>query len=388
MGQTQSAGSSAASAAATASASTHRSTSSLAVNVDDSEPLKTTWHRIKLRLRTGDLILFKSARPSPISGAEEWSSAAVVIKLNHENRIVTMTPLQKLVPPASLVKHAESGAIGLVDVNAKVFAMIAPGEAQYSEVCVLRPRDFRLEAQKAEDLGTWLKSVATSGNRMLHDGTPTGMAERLSQSHEPLVDASDLFAPQLAADAYRAMGLLPKRTGTGPQSYLPVSALENAKLEFCKPIVVSTGDWNDAQRRSWKRSLKEHGDWGRHSAHQLTLQSQLKEGVSIPPDPSNSLSIAMGLLSEAATLESRGASQKGKEQKKNDETKSAKLKEKAVVMLEIALMNELYYGTGSPQDRKRVADIKEALMNNKVEGHEGLSGGVLDTSAGKVQSPQ
>ena len=66
MGQTQSAGSSAASAAATASASTHRSTSSLAVNVDDSEPLKTTWHRIKLRLRTGDLILFKSARPSPV----------------------------------------------------------------------------------------------------------------------------------------------------------------------------------------------------------------------------------------------------------------------------------------------------------------------------------
>ena len=31
-------------------------------------------------------------------------------------------------------------------------------------------------------------------------------------------------------------------------------------------------------------------------------------------------------------------------------------------------------------DRKRVADIKEALANNKVEGHEGLSGGILDKS--------
>ena len=36
-------------------------------------------------------------------------------------------------------------------------------------------------------------------------------------------------------------------------------------------------------------------------------------------------------------------------------------------MLEIALMNELYYGTGSPQDRKRVADITgEAFAEDPV----------------------
>jgi hypothetical protein len=381
MGQTQSAEPTTGSPALTTPATPASSSGArFTAATDDRAPLKTTWDRIKLRLRTGDLVLFKSARPSPISGAEPWSSAAVVIKLNQENRLVTMTPSQRLVPPASLLGHAESGKIGLVDIEAKVFAMVAPGEAQYSEVCVLRLKNFRLEAEQAEELGTWLKSVAVSGSRMLHDGVPAAMAERLAQSHEPLVDASDIFATQLAANCYRAMGLLSQKTSSTNtlESYLPASSLENAKLDFHEPIVVGTGDWNDARRRSWKRTLKEHGDWGRHSAHELTLRNQLKKGIAIPPNPRESLSIAMEMLSEAAVVESKGAGQKRQEEKRNAAAATAKLREKAVATLEIALMNELYYGTGSPQDQKRIADIKEALANNKVQGHEGLSGGILD----------
>ena len=87
---------------------------------------------------------------------------------------------------ASLAAHTESGRIGLVDVEAKVFAMIAPGEAQYSEVCILRLIDFRLTAAIAENLGTWLKSLSVSGSRVLRNGPPPEMVERLEKSHEPV----------------------------------------------------------------------------------------------------------------------------------------------------------------------------------------------------------
>ena len=159
-----------------------------------------------------------------------------------------------------------------------------------------------------------------------------------------------------------------------------VSSLQNAKLAFSEPVIVGTGGWHDSRKRSWARTLKEHGDWGRHLAHKETVQSQTNEGILIPSNPRDSFMKGMDLLSEAAINESRSMGQKDQAAKLKSAQESTKLRKEAAACLEIALMNELYYGTNSPDDRKRVADIKEALANNKVEGHEGLSGGILDKS--------
>lgn len=354
-------------------------------------PRKTTWKSMKSRLRTGDLILFKSARPSPISGAEEWCSALVVIKLLRENRLVAMTASQNLVTPASLLSHAESGKVSLVDVDAKIFSMIAPGEAQYSEVCMMQLKNFSLDSAKVEALGEWLKSLSSIGTQVLHEGVPADMAQRLSQSREPVVDASDIFATQLAANCYHALGLVSSQESDKGAAYMKVSSLENASLRgenvsFSEPLIIGTDDADYSRQRSWKNTISEHGDWGRHSAHKQTVESQLDDGISIPAIPQQSLDIGMRLISEATIEESKN---KGNEADQKKQVASRNLRKKGLATLEIALMNELYYGTNSAEDQKRISEIRDTLNSNELEGHEGLSGGrLLDGSETGIVSSE
>ena len=109
------------------------------------------------------------------------------------------------------------------------------------------------------------------------------MAERLAESHEPVVDASDIFATQLAADCYRALGLLPTKAsdkGTLSAAYMDVSALIDAKLgdgdvTFCKPLIIGTDD-EYARQRSWKNTIDEHGR-GRHQVHKEIRKPEMME---------------------------------------------------------------------------------------------------------------
>ena len=315
----------------------------------DSSTGKYMWSTLKPKLNTGDLIFFKSARPSTTKTGE-WTSCNVVVKFSRQNLISLVNAAQNLVSLSKILKDsiAESGVVGIIDVDEKMRFQSAPGELTYSEMCIFRLKDFKLDAEKAELLGAWIKNVVGTEQRRMPLDTQSKAA--IESSQEIVLDSSELFAPSIAAEFFRAIGVFPENIDlnkiTSPEQ-LRIELEKEGKIELGNPIILEVDPSH--KPRSWNTTLRAHGDYGRHSSHAEMLDSQghAEWMLEIPPNPAQSFEMAKSVRDQA--LETK------------DDNSRERLKERARNLFEVALMNENYYSTGHITDKRRMEEIETNL---------------------------
>ena len=322
-----------------------------AVESLDSFTDKIKWSSLKPKLNTGDLIFFKSARPSPTT-AGEWTSCNVVIKFSKEKLVSVVNAAQHLVTPSEILKHsvAESGTVRIIDVDEKMRYQSAPGELTYSAMCVFKLEDFKLNTESAELLGAWIKNVLGNDQRRMPLDMPRKAA--IEQSQELVLDSSELFAPALAAEFFRAIGVFSKdielNAITSPEK-LRAELDKCGKIKLGSPIILEVDPSH--KPRSWDTTLHAHGDYGRHTSHADMVDSQghAEWMLNIPPNPAQSFQMAKNIRDQAYEM-------------KDDDEKRERLKERARNLFEVALMNENYYSTGHITDQKRIEEIEKNLQ--------------------------
>jgi len=178
--------------------STSTNTTSLenvGVNVDLYATAEQSWPSLKALLSTGDLIFFKSTRPSMVSQLEdgEWTSANVVVKFSKENQVCIINATQNFVERKQVLTEGKvnSGLIGMIDIDDKMRYQSAPGELTYSEIAILRLKDFKLNPKIATDVGQFIKdSVGQQKSKSLN----TKSVEIMSNSQETMMDTSEFFS--------------------------------------------------------------------------------------------------------------------------------------------------------------------------------------------------
>lgn len=314
---------------------------------------KFGWSTIKPLLNSGDLIFFKSAKPSPTSSpSEEWSCVNVVIRFSKEDLTCLVNVKQKLVSRSSILTadFVESGSIEVINVDDKMRYLSSPGELTYSEICIYKQLDSqKMTTEQAQLLSVWLKdTVGTTKRQLILDEVRKGY---ISNSKAELIDSSELFSTCLAAEFFRALGIFSKNVDCN--SFLApsklLSKLEANNVEFQNPIILQVDPSH--KPRTWQNTINSHGDWGRHQSHKEMLDSQSTNEwcTEIPAIPTDALQMAKNL--------------KNQSQESKDSSEAEQLKVRARNLFEIAKMNEIYYATNHPNDQKRMAEIDLNLQS-------------------------
>ena len=333
---------------------------------------KASWNVLKSTLNTGDLIFFKCAKPTCTSSLlDEWTSVNVVIKLASKNLTCLVNIGQNLIAPTAFQKalgmnatavkagqtpdYLESGTIEMIDVDDKMRYQSAPGELTYSEIQVHRLKELPLNAATAELLGEWIRDVVGSEKHEL--AVAEAIQLSISNSKETLIDASELFSASFAAEFYRTVGIFPKHvkltTFTSPGILL--LELEKCNVAFEHPVILEIDPSH--KPRSWQDTLTGHGDYGRHISHDEMVQAQDTSEwmLDIPETPTNAFQQAKSMRDQFLHMAQDAGSVANTKKEEH-------LKVQARNLFEVALMNENYYATNHPADKKKMVEIEENLQ--------------------------